>query len=87
METISALDTTAYSGEKVAIKIESKEDMRKRGMSSPDRADTVAQAFSRRGFGSADQPWTSHVAESIAWGFDDQGLVIAEAARWNTARA
>ena len=31
------------------IKIESKEDMRKRGMPSPDRADTVAQAFSRRG--------------------------------------
>jgi hypothetical protein len=30
------------------IKIESKDDMRKRGMPSPDRADTVAMAFSRR---------------------------------------
>jgi hypothetical protein len=31
------------------IKIKSKEDMRKPGMPSPDRADTVAQAFSRHG--------------------------------------
>jgi hypothetical protein len=31
------------------IKIESKDDMRKQGMPSPDRADTAAQAFSRRG--------------------------------------
>jgi len=31
------------------IKIESKEDMRKRGMPSPDCADAVAQAFTRRG--------------------------------------
>jgi hypothetical protein len=30
------------------IKIESKDEMRKRGMPSPDRADTAAQAFSRR---------------------------------------
>jgi hypothetical protein len=28
------------------IKIESKDDMRKRGLPSPDRADTVAQSFS-----------------------------------------
>lgn len=31
------------------IKIESKEDIRKRGMPAPDRADTVAMAFSRGG--------------------------------------
>jgi hypothetical protein len=30
------------------IKIESKDDMRKQAMPSPDRADTVAIAFSRR---------------------------------------
>jgi hypothetical protein len=30
------------------IKIESKDEMRKRGMPSPDRTDTAAQAFSRR---------------------------------------
>ena len=32
-------------------KIESKDDMRKRGMPSPDRADTVVMVFSRRANG------------------------------------
>jgi phage terminase large subunit len=46
------------------IKIESKEDMRKRGMPSPDRADTVAIAFSRRG-SAAPINVESHAGESI----------------------
>jgi phage terminase large subunit len=45
------------------IKIESKEDMRKRGMPSPDRADIVAQAFSRRGSAA---PITSRVTPAKA---------------------
>jgi hypothetical protein len=46
------------------IKIESKDDMRKRGMPSPDRADTVAQAFSRRGQ-AAPIDIESHMGKSI----------------------
>jgi hypothetical protein len=46
------------------IKIESKDDMRKRGMPSPDRADTVAMAFSRRAQAAAVNV-ESHVGESI----------------------
>jgi hypothetical protein len=47
------------------IKIESKDDMRKRGMPSHDRADTVAQAFSRRGPPSAAVDLESHAGGSI----------------------
>jgi len=46
------------------IKIELKEDMRKPGIPSPDRADTVAQAFSRRG-SAAPLNVESHAGESI----------------------
>jgi phage terminase large subunit len=45
------------------IKI-SKEDMRNRGMPSPDRADAVAQAFSRRG-SAAPIDVESHAGEGI----------------------
>jgi hypothetical protein len=48
------------------IKIESKDDMHKRGMPSPDRADTVAMAFSRRG-NAAPADFASHRCESISW--------------------
>jgi hypothetical protein len=47
------------------IKIESKDDMRKRGMPSPDRADTVAMAFSGRAQGGSQVDVESHVGESI----------------------
>jgi hypothetical protein len=47
------------------IKIESKDDMRKRGMPSPDRADTTAMAFSRRGGASFAVDFESHAGESI----------------------
>jgi hypothetical protein len=40
------------------------EDMRKRGIPSPDRADTVAQAVSRRG-SAAPINVESHAGESI----------------------
>jgi hypothetical protein len=46
------------------IKIESKDDMRKRGMPSPDRADTIAMAFSRRA-NAAPVDIASHRGESI----------------------
>jgi hypothetical protein len=46
------------------IKIESKDDMRKRGMPSPDRADTAAIAFSRRAQAAA-VDIESHTGESI----------------------
>jgi hypothetical protein len=47
------------------IKIESKDDMRKRGMPSPDRADAIAQAFSRRGGASVAIDVEGHAGESI----------------------
>ena len=47
------------------IKIESKDDMRKRGMPSPDRADTVAMAFSGRAQGGSQVDVESHAGESI----------------------
>jgi hypothetical protein len=47
------------------IKIESKDDMRKRGMPSPDRADTTAMAFSRRAQGGMRIDVESHAGESI----------------------
>jgi hypothetical protein len=59
-----------------------REDMQKRGMSSPDRADTVAQA-SRAVVLSAD-PCRESRRRKHDRGLDEQGLVIAEAARWNT---
>jgi phage terminase large subunit len=50
------------------IKVESKDDMRKRGMPSPDRADTIAMAFSRRGQGGRPIDIESHAEESITGG-------------------
>jgi hypothetical protein len=46
------------------IKIETKDDMRKRGLSSPDRADTAAMAFSARA-NAAPMNVESHAGESI----------------------
>jgi hypothetical protein len=53
-------------------KIESKDDMRKRGMPSPDRADTVVLAFSRRanrgvGVNVRTTPVTASRAKEKAW--------------------
>ena len=48
------------------LKTESKDDMRKRGMPSPDRADTFAQAFSRRGGASVAIDVEGHAGESIS---------------------
>jgi hypothetical protein len=47
------------------IKIESKDDMRKRGLPSPDRADTCAQAFSRRAQGGHGVDVESHAGKSV----------------------
>jgi hypothetical protein len=47
------------------IKIESKDDMRKHGMPSPDRADTVAMAFSRRANGGVRVNVEDHAGHSI----------------------
>jgi hypothetical protein len=47
------------------IKIESKDDMRKRGMPSPDRADTLAMVVSRRATGGLAIDIESHRGESI----------------------
>ena len=46
------------------IKIESKDEMRKRGLPSPGRADAVAQAFSRR-VQAGSFEMGSHAGESI----------------------
>src|SRR5215217_67839 len=46
------------------IKIESKDDMRKRGMPSPDRADAMAIAFAGRA-NAAPMNVESHAGESI----------------------
>jgi hypothetical protein len=46
------------------IKIESKDEMRRRGLPSPDRADTAAMAFSARANG-APINVESHVGESV----------------------
>jgi hypothetical protein len=59
------------------IRIESKDDMRKRGMPPPDRADTVAMAFSRRAQRGGPIDVSSHAGESITRGSDDQGVVAA----------
>jgi hypothetical protein len=47
------------------IRIEAKDDMRKRGLLSPDRADTVAIAFSARAQGGSPIDVQSHSGESI----------------------
>jgi hypothetical protein len=47
------------------IKIESKDDMRKRGLPSPDRADTLAMVMSRRATGGLAIDVESHRGESI----------------------
>jgi hypothetical protein len=62
-----------------------REDMRKRGMPSPDRADTLPKRLSPW-FCSAHQRGESRRRRHHR-GLDDQGPVIAEAARLNTARA
>jgi hypothetical protein len=49
------------------IKIESKDDMRKRGLPSPDRADTAAMIFSGRA-NAAPINVESHAGESITGG-------------------
>jgi hypothetical protein len=46
------------------IKIESKDDMRKRGLPSPDRADTAAMIFSGRA-NAAPMNVESHAGKSI----------------------
>jgi hypothetical protein len=56
------------------IKIKSKDDMRKRGLPSPDRADTAPSAFSARA-NAAPMNVESHAGESITAGSNDQGLV------------
>jgi hypothetical protein len=48
------------------IEIESKDDMRKRGMPSPDRADTLAMVVSRRATGGPAIDIESHRGESIS---------------------
>jgi hypothetical protein len=62
-----------------------REDMRPRGMPSPDRADTLPKRLSPW-FCSAHQRGESRRRKRQR-GLDDQGLVIAQAGRWNTARA
>ena len=47
------------------IKIESKDDMRKRGLPSPDRADTLAMVMSRRATGGLKVDVESYQGESI----------------------
>jgi hypothetical protein len=47
------------------IKIESKDDMRKRGLPSPDRADTLAMVMSRRATGGPRIDAEAHRGESI----------------------
>ena len=47
------------------IKIESKDDMRRRGMPSPDRADVCAMAFSRRAHGGGPIDVESNAGERI----------------------
>jgi hypothetical protein len=59
------------------IKIESKDDMRKRGLPSPDRADTAAMIFSDRA-NAAPMNVDSHGGENITRGSDDKGVVIAK---------
>jgi hypothetical protein len=56
------------------IKIESKDDMRKRGLPSPDRADAMAIAFAGKGERGTDERgeprWREHHR-----GSDDEGVV------------
>jgi hypothetical protein len=47
------------------IKIESKDEMRQRGLPSPDRADTLAMVMSRRATGGLKVDIYSHPGESI----------------------
>jgi hypothetical protein len=47
------------------IKIESKDDMRKRGLPSPDRADTLAMVMSRRATGGPKIDVESHQGDSL----------------------
>jgi hypothetical protein len=59
------------------IKIESKDDMRKRGLPSPNRADAAAMIFSGRP-NPAPMNVDSHGGENITRGSDDKGVVIAK---------
>jgi hypothetical protein len=63
-----------------------REDMRKRGMASHDRADTVGEAFSRRG-SAAPINVESRAGEGITGDLMTKAWRSREAARWNTARA
>jgi hypothetical protein len=47
------------------IKIESKDDMRKRGLPSPDRADTLAMVISRRATAGVTIKVEDHAVHSI----------------------
>ena len=63
-----------------------REDRQNEEFPLPDRANTVAHAVSRRGSA------VSLNVEKVTpvkhhRGLDDQGLVIAQAGRWNTSRA
>jgi hypothetical protein len=79
--TTSSLPSSARSSgasTHVAAKIESKDDMRKRGLPSPDRADAMAIAFAGRA-NAAPMNVESHAGESItgdlmtkAWWRQDQ---------------
>jgi hypothetical protein len=56
------------------IKIESKDDMRKRGLPSPDRADAMAIAFAGKA-NAAPMNFESHAGESITGDLMRQGVV------------
>ena len=58
------------------IKIESKDDTRKRGLPSPDRADAMAIAFAG-GANAAPVNIESHAGKSITGGSDDKAVVGA----------
>jgi hypothetical protein len=67
------------------IKIESKDDMRKRGMPSPDRADAMAIAFAGRA-NAAPMNVESHAGESITGDLMTKAWLTVEAVRWNILR-
>jgi hypothetical protein len=75
------------------IAVETKEEMRKRGLPSPDRADALVYSFIHMDAQSVDLE--SHAGVSITRGLDDKGVVIAKGIgplvvvcpRWQTRRA
>ena len=75
------------------IKIESKDDMRRRGLPSPDRADAMAIAFAGRA-NAAPMNVESHAGESITGDLmtrrgDRNGIgsLVVVCPRWQTRRA